>query len=556
MQRGVVVLAVLFACRGAFGAALVGPSTAVLNGESFGVSVEYSQMDADIDFEGVGPAEDFDFRTGYVGFTAALTHRWDFYVRLGASQAEADGFDGDTDFSWGMGTRFTVFTWHDVSWGALAQLTNLNSQQDIVDEFLVDDELVLLEAEEELNLVEYVFATGPTWQRDRLALYGGLLVRYVTGELETDAGDFDVLGSVIPAARKRGIRTIPFLADQIHEDIPEFMEMAEWDLRGQRLPQVCLNNPHFGAYLEAMVEDCVRSYDIDGLLWRSERWGPMSNALSLSRGSGAVKSTETACFCPHCLQKGKAQGINVERVSEGYRALEAFAASARTGQSLPDGYYVTFWRLLLGYPEILAWDMFWYDGLREVFKAVYAKAKAIKPDLPVGWALPATISFNPFYRAAMNIRELAEYADFVKIIAYHTDGGPRCAKYVDALHATWLQDLPRDEVLAFEYKIMGYSQGSYDAIRTGGLSVEYVYHETKTWVDGARGTKLQIWPGIDIDVSPDETDPPRSREGVRDAVLAAFRAGAPGVVLSRMYSEMQLSHLAGAGDAVRALEKE
>ncbi len=370
-----------------------------------------------------------------------------------------------------------------------------------------------------------------------------------------DTGDFDLLGSVIPAARKRGMRTIPFLADQIHEDIPEFSQMAERDLAGQKLSQVCFNNPHFRAYVEAMVEDCVRSYEIDGLLWRSERWGPLSNALSLSRGSGPVTNTETTCFCPYCLKKGKEQGIDIQRVTEGYRALEAFAAAARTGQRRPsDGYYVAFWRLLLRYPEILAWDTFWYDGLREVYKTVYAKAKTIKAGLPVGWALPATISFNPFYRAALNLRELAGYSDFVKIIAYHTDGGPRCAKYVDALHSTWLQDLGRDEVLDFEYKIMGYSQGSYEQIRSGGLSADYVYRETKTWVDGARDTSLQIWPGIDVDVSPGEGDPPRSREGVRDAVLAAFRAGAPGVVLSRMYSEMTLGHLSGAGDAIRQLD--
>jgi len=368
-----------------------------------------------------------------------------------------------------------------------------------------------------------------------------------------DQGDFDLLGAVIPAARKRGIRTIPFLADQIHEDIPEFREMAEWDLEGRRLPQVCFNNPHFKAYLEAMVEDCVRSYDVDGLLWRSERWGPLSNALSLSRGDGPVKNTETSCFCPHCLKKGKEQGINVGRASEGYRILETFASTARAGQRPTDGYYVSFWRILLRYPEILAWDTFWYDSLRATYKTVYAKAKAIKPGIPVGCALPATISFNPFYKAAVSVRDLAKYCDFAKIICYHTDGGPRCAKYVDALRSTWLQDLTRDEVLALEYRIMGYSQGSYDEIRSNGLSADYVYRETKTWVEGARGTGLHIWPGVDIDVSPGEDDPPRSREGVRDAVLAAFRAGAPGIVLSRMYSEMTLNHLAGASDAIRLL---
>ncbi len=393
----------------------------------------------------------------------------------------------------------------------------------------------------------YYAALHPQYYRDTLFRDRISAVR------APDTGDFDLLASVIPAARKRGIKTIPFLADQIHEEIPEFAEMSEWDLNGQKLPQVCFNNPHFRSYLEAMIEDCVRSYEIDGLLWRSERWGPLSNALSLSRGRGSVRNTETTCFCPHCLKKGKEQGIDVERVREAYRALETFAAAARAGQRPPDGYYVAFWRLLLRYPEILAWDTFWYDGLRDVYKTVYARAKAIKPNLPVGWALPATISFNPFYRAATRVRELADYGDFVKIIAYHRDGGPRCAKYVDGLQTTWLHDLSQDEVLEFEYRIMGYSDGSYEQIRTRGLSPEFVYRETKTWIDGARGTALQVWPGIDIDVSPGESDPVRSREDVRDAVLAAFRAGAPGVVLSRMYSEMMLAHLSGAGDAIRQL---
>jgi hypothetical protein len=37
-------------------------------------------------------------------------------------------------------------------------------------------------------------------------------------------------------------------------------------------------------------------------------------------------------------------------------------------------------------------------------------------------------------------------------------------------------------------------------------------------------------------------------------VLAAFRAGAPGVLLSRKYSEMRLANLGGAGAAIRELK--
>jgi len=364
-----------------------------------------------------------------------------------------------------------------------------------------------------------------------------------------DEGDFDVLASVIPAARKRGIKTIAWVADQVHDDIPQFKEMAEVDLHGRKLPQVCFNNPHFRSFLMAMVEDCVQSYEIDGLLWRSERWGALTNTL---RWDGKNDS-KIPCFCPFCLEKGQKNGINIERVSEGYKVLEKYIAENRAGKRPAEGYYAAFWRILLQYPEILAWEMFWYDNLREIYKLVYAKSKTDKGDLPVGTAIPHSISFNPFYRAVVDLQELSKYNDFIKIIFYHSDGGPRCCHYVDGMLNTYLKDLSRDDRLSFLYSIMGFSQGSYEKIYAEGLSPDYVYRETKSWLEGAKGSALQIWPGIDVDVSPGENDPPRSRQGVRDAVLAAFRAGAPGVVLARMYSEMTLDHLSGAGDAVRQL---
>jgi hypothetical protein len=40
-----------------------------------------------------------------------------------------------------------------------------------------------------------------------------------------------------------------------------------------------------------------------------------------------------------------------------------------------------------------------------------------------------------------------------------------------------------------------------------------------------------------------------------DAVQQAFRAGAPGVILSRKYSEMRLANLRAASDAVREWER-
>ena len=363
-----------------------------------------------------------------------------------------------------------------------------------------------------------------------------------------DTAGFDLLGSVIPEAKKRGIKTIAWLADQIHEDIPQFQQMAEKDISGRNLNQVCLNNPHFQSLLSAMVEDCVHSYEIDGLMWRSERWGALTNTLYKWDGSG---KTEIPCFCQHCETKASERGIHFDRVKAGYRELIQYVTEAHAGERPPEGYYAIFWRILMRYPEILAWEMFWYDNLRETLKRVYTLVKSIKPNLMVGSAIPHSISFNPFYRAIVDLKELSQYNDFLKIIFYNMDAGPRCCNYVDNLFGTYLKDLSKDERLSFLYGIMGFKEGNYEDIMKEGMSSDYVYRETKTWLKAAEGTDLKVLSGIDVDVSPNNDELPRTREGVRDAVLAAFKAGAPGILISRMYSEMNLQHLRGVGDAIK-----
>ena len=68
------------------------------------------------------------------------------------------------------------------------------------------------------------------------------------------------------------------------------------------------------------------------------------------------------------------------------------------------------------------------------------------------------------------------------------------------------------------------------------------------------GQTIQIWPGIDIDIPTAKSHSKSTPQGTKDAVLAAFKAGAHGVILSRKYSEMKLANLTGAGDAVRQLK--
>jgi hypothetical protein len=370
-----------------------------------------------------------------------------------------------------------------------------------------------------------------------------------------DHGNLDIIAEVLPKAKKRGMRTILWTEDVWRYDLAGIEKLQEVDLYGKPARRMCMNNPYHRNFLLGLVEDYTRSYDIDGIMWGSERHGALGTALGASHGGRGSNPASVGCFCEFCEKKARQQGIvRIERVKEGYRALEQYVRAARSGKRPVDGHYVTFWRILMKHPEILAWEQFWHDALREVYAAMRDKARAIKPHVQVGWHIWHNNSFSPFYRAQQDLKELAKCSDFLKMVMYHNCGGERMAGYIDSAVGTIYGDLPKQEALDFEYRVMDYRERGYEQIPYTGLSADYVYREAKRAMEGAAGTSVLVWPGIDIDIPTGTNQSKSTRQGTKDAVLAAFRAGSHGVVLSRKYSEMMLANLSGAGDAVRELK--
>jgi hypothetical protein len=78
-----------------------------------------------------------------------------------------------------------------------------------------------------------------------------------------------------------------------------------------------------------------------------------------------------------------------------------------------------------------------------------------------------------------------------------------------------------------------------------------VFRETSRARAGLKGSKTKLWPGIDIDIPTAQNHSKSTPDGTRQAVLAAIRGAADGVLLSRKYSEMKLANLKGAGAALR-----
>jgi len=370
-----------------------------------------------------------------------------------------------------------------------------------------------------------------------------------------DFGDFDVLEAVIPSARKRGMKTICWFEDVWGgpDKVPNVEKAQERRLSGQNSNTLCFNNPNYHNWLLGTVEDYARSHDIDGIMWGSERQGAFADAVRGAHDSPR-NPTDCTCFCEFCEAKARSRGIDPARARAGFNALGNFVHGARQNTRPVDGYYVELWRLMLRYPELLAWEMLWTDSLRETYAAMYRRVKEIKPSIGVGWHIWHNNSFSPIYRAEQDLSELSQSSDFLKMVMYHNCAGERMVNYIRSVQGTIFHEIPPQELLDFHYRVLDYAQEKpFADLAQSGFSSDYVLREARRAREGLRGAKTKLWPGIDIDIPTAATSSKCTPEGTRQAVLAAFRADADGVLLSRKYSEMKLANLRGAGAAIREL---
>jgi hypothetical protein len=371
-------------------------------------------------------------------------------------------------------------------------------------------------------------------------------------------GDVDVFARVIPAARKRGLKTFAWvIEDNKIAPVPRWESLYEIDFHGRRTNRhpsgPCNNNPHYRGYLLGLVEDYARSYEIDGIMWGSERQGGLLNALGAYHNGSKADPGQATCFCEFCQKKARDAGIDVERARRGFGELEQFVRNGRAGKRPRDGYFVSFWRMLLNYPELLAWENLWVRSRHELQAALYRKVKSVKPALPVGWHTWHNLSFSPFHRAEEDYAEMAKFSDFIKPVLYSNCAGERIRSFVSSTHGNVFGDVPEGQTLDFLYRLLDYQEAPYDKVSATGLSADYVLRETRRAVEGVAGAATQIWPGIDIDVPVDANSSRCTPESVKQEMLAAFKGGAQGVILSRNYTEMKPENLAGAGAALQEL---
>ena len=240
-----------------------------------------------------------------------------------------------------------------------------------------------------------------------------------------DHGDLDIVAAVLPAAKQRGLKVFCSCEDQWRSTVPGFNQVAEVDLQGRRGRHALPDESGRAPVLEGAGDRpvFVLQYRRDPVLQRAERAITQRDRL---QPLPADRLGEHDLLLRASPQSGrKDHGIDFERVREGYRKLDAFVKGALADRRPSDGYFVAFWRLLVEYPEIIAWDKLFDVGKHQVLADVRAAVKAVNPRLEVGFHIEHVNSFNPIFRATRSYADLAGMADFLKVVVYNNCGGER-----------------------------------------------------------------------------------------------------------------------------------
>jgi hypothetical protein len=367
-----------------------------------------------------------------------------------------------------------------------------------------------------------------------------------------DYADRDIFAELLAAARNRGMKLYARILEgtNLAHAIANFSKVVTVDHAGKPSTVACWNHPEYIGFWTDTVADMFRHYELDGLQWGAERAGPLMNTVLPWNNAPA------ACFCEHCQARAKSHGIDSQRARQGFQELYEYVQALMAGKAKPvDGVFVGFLRVLLRYPEILAWEYQYRLSREEMLRSIHDAVKAVKATAEVGWHVdhqPST--WDIVYRAEMSYAEMAPYSDFLKIILYHDVAGPRLRNwYLERLRRTVFSEVPLDESLNLYYDLFGYDKGAepkVEQLAARGLSPDYVFRETRRSVASAAG-KTKVYSGIGFDVpgSPRKADP----ENVYQAVHRAFDAGAAGIVVSREYEEMRVPNLNAVGRAIREL---
>jgi hypothetical protein len=359
----------------------------------------------------------------------------------------------------------------------------------------------------------------------------------------------DILDELYEEAQPRDMKVYGRILEPyvITGAIPGFEAFAEVDANGNKGRNVCYNHPEYMAYWDSVVEDLVRTHPyLAGFKFGQERGGPILSSMG--------KANPGTCFCEHCLPLAKKRGIDPEVARKGLIAIQEFGNSINAGEKPVDGNFVTFFRILATYPDVLAHEQFWMDSREAQRKRMYKKIKSINEKVQVGWHIDHGMTWDLITRATWDYSKMGPYSDWLSVAVYFDSMGRRSLGHYNKNYKDILfGDASEEHSYPMYLSMLGYDpemEPPLDQHRNQdtSFSSDYVYRECRRAVEAVNGAaSVHARPGFDMpgyncNVTPEE---------VYNATTKALEAGVDGLWCGREWDELRPENAQAFGNAVR-----
>lgn len=374
--------------------------------------------------------------------------------------------------------------------------------------------------------------------------------------VDEELAGIDILDLVLPVAKARGMKVYADLMEPMFNylghgssetvDIPNLAQVLQVDVLGRITSEPCLNNPDYRNWLQALVEDHCKNYDLDGIMWCNERRSPIDAALV---------GLPPHCFCRHCTDLAARDGIDVDRARRALEEIWRTIAASQRGEAFVDGPFIELLRMLYQHPEALLWERFWVERNKALDRELYGIVKFCDGRLGFGLNVWNRNHFNPWRKAQWPWGEQAAWTDWVKPIVYQHQSGGIFADEWRPLLAGLLRDLDPHGVIELVKGMVGLDEAPWSTIVETGLDPDtYVAGQCRDAIRGLADDRVKVYMGVGVDA-------PRSRpeqavctpDIVYRSVLATYRAGGHGVIYGPAYAGMNLANLDGGARALREL---
>ncbi|MHC4544321.1 MAG: hypothetical protein ACYSYL_07305 [Planctomycetota bacterium] len=156
-----------------FGLSFMGAPKASLEQGQFGVGINYTISEMDLEFSASGVSsetEEAESDMLLVDIGYGITEQIEGFARVGVAKYEIEDWDGGNEFAYGFGTKVTISEQDAITWGGLFQIL-WGEGDDTVSGIDID-----------VDAYEIQIALGPTYDAENVSIYGGPFLHLVDGD--------------------------------------------------------------------------------------------------------------------------------------------------------------------------------------------------------------------------------------------------------------------------------------------------------------------------------------------------------------------------------------